>query len=95
VELLWDKCLSDIKKEVKPQLFKTMFKDLKLVYVDSEVAKIKASDRIVKEYLEKNYLPLIRKVISKHIGKEIEVKILLPEEVHKPLQLELNLFKSP
>jgi len=94
VELLWDKCLSDIKKEVKPQLFKTMFKDLKLVYVDSEVAKIKASDRIVKEYLEKNYLPLIRKVISKHIGKEIEVKILLPEEVHKPLQLELNLFKE-
>ncbi len=91
---LWDKCLNEIKKEIKPQLFKTMFKDLKLVSVDSNTLKIKAKDRIVKEYLEKNYLPLIKEIASKEFGKYLEVKILLPEEVHKPLQLELNLFKG-
>jgi len=94
VDALWDKCLNEIKKEIKPQLFKTMFKDLKLVSVDSKTLKIKAKDRIVKEYLEKNYLPLIKEIASKEFGKYLEVKILLPEEVHKPLQLELNLFKA-
>jgi chromosomal replication initiator protein len=94
VDALWDKCLNEIKKEIKPQLFKTMFKDLKLVSVDSKTLKIKAKDRIVKEYLERNYLPLIKEIASKEFGKYLEVKILLPEEVHKPLQLELNLFKG-
>lgn len=94
MDALWDKCLNEIKKEIKPQLFKTMFKDLKLVSVDSKTLKIKAKDRIVKEYLEKNYLPLIKEIASKEFGKYLEVKILLPEEVHKPLQLELNLFKG-
>ncbi len=94
MDALWDKCLNEIKKEIKPQLFKTMFKDLKLVSVDSKTLKIKAKDRIVKEYLERNYLPLIKEIASKEFGKYLEVKILLPEEVHKPLQLELNLFKG-
>ena len=94
MDALWDKCLNEIKKEIKPQLFKTMLKDLKLVSVDSKTLKIKAKDRIVKEYLERNYLPLIKEIASKEFGKYLEVKILLPEEVHKPLQLELNLFKG-
>ena len=94
MDALWDKCLNEIRKEIKPQLFKTMFKDLKLVSVDSKTLKIKAKDRIVKEYLEKNYLPLIKEIASKEFGKYLGVKILLPEEVHQPLQLELNLFKG-
>ncbi len=94
VEALWEKCLNQIKKEIKPQLFKTWFKDLKVASVDSKTLKLKAKDRIVKEYLEKNYLPLLKEIVSKEFGKYMDIELLLPEEVHKPLQLELNLFNG-
>ncbi|ADY72663.1 Chromosomal replication initiator protein dnaA [Desulfurobacterium thermolithotrophum DSM 11699] len=93
MEKTWDKCLREIRKEVKPQLYKTMFKDLKVVSIDSGVLKLKAKDRIVKEYLEKNYLNVIKEVVSKEFGRQLDVAIVLAEDIHKPLQLELNLFE--
>jgi len=93
-EILWEKCLNEIRKKVKPNLFKTWFKDLKPVSLEGNTLKLKAKDRIVKEYLEKNYLPVLKEVASKELGRPIEVELLLPEEVSKPLQLELNFFKG-
>jgi chromosomal replication initiator protein len=93
-ESLWEKCLNEIRKKVKPNLFKTWFKDLKFISLEGNTLKLKVKDRIVKEYLEKNYLPLLKEVISRELEKPIEVELLLPEEVSKPLQLELNLFKK-
>lgn len=94
IEALWEKCLNEIKKEIKPQLFKTWFQDLKVVSLESNTLKLKAKDRIVKEYLEKHYLPLIKEIAAKEFRKYVDVEILLPEEAHKPLQPELNLFKG-
>lgn len=94
IEALWEKCLNEIKKEVKPQLFKTWFQELKLISFEGNTLRIKAKDRIVKEYLEKHYLPLIKEIASKEFRRYVDVEILLPEEVHKPLQPELNLFKD-
>ena len=93
-EVLWEKCLNEIRKKVKPNLFKTWFKDLKFISLEGNTLKLKVKDRIVKEYLEKNYLPLLKETVSKEFGRQIEVELLLPEEVSKPLQLELNLFQG-
>ncbi|TCK02912.1 chromosomal replication initiator protein DnaA [Phorcysia thermohydrogeniphila] len=93
-EHLWERCLNELKKKVKPHLFKTWFKELKVISVEGNTLKLKAKDRIVKEYLEKNYLPLLKEIVFREFGRHMEIELLLPEEVSKPLQLELNLFQN-
>lgn len=92
MEKIWAKCLREIEKAVKPQLYKTMFRDLKFVSLNSNVLKIAAKDRIVKEYLERKYLNLIREIASKKFEKRLDVEIILVKDINKPLQLELDLF---
>jgi chromosomal replication initiator protein len=94
VESLWEKCLSEIRRELKPHLFKTWFRDLTVVSLDSDTLKVKAKDRVVKEYIEKNYIKLISDIVSRELGRYVKVELLLPEEAKKPLQLELNFLKG-
>ncbi len=90
MKALWDKCLIDLKASVKPHEYKTWLKDLKPINIDSQSITLRAKDRIVKEYVEKNYLPLIKEISSKVFGKYLTIKLSLTDNVNQPLQLELN-----
>ncbi len=90
----WDSFMGELKKEVKPSLFKTAFKDLKVEELTESTLRIKARDKIVKELLEKHHIPLLKKVAKNVLGKDLKIEIVTKEEVKKPQLLELPVFSQ-
>jgi chromosomal replication initiator protein len=89
--VLWEKCLDEIKKHVRNYVFETWFGELTFLKLSGNTLKLLAKDKVVKEYVEKHYLPLIKETASKHFGRYLDVEITVKGENKKPVQLELNL----
>lgn len=81
--------LGEIKKRVKPGLYKNLFKDLKLIELSEDKIKLKTRDKVVKSLLEKQYLKLLEEVAEKTFRKKLQVELLSPEEVKNIKQPDL------
>ncbi|WP_089322944.1 chromosomal replication initiator protein DnaA [Desulfurobacterium atlanticum] len=91
MKAVWDKCLNELKKSIKPHEYKTWIKDLEFISVSGNRLTLKAKDNITKEFVEKRYLPLIQNVVGKNFGKPLKISIVLQEKASKGVMLELNL----
>ncbi|MBR77302.1 MAG: chromosomal replication initiator protein DnaA [Flavobacteriales bacterium] len=76
---IWDNCLSIIRDNVTAQNFKTWFKPIKVVKLDNKILTIQVPSQFFYEWLENNYITLIKKAIKRELGKEakLEYNILL------------------
>ena len=76
---VWNNCLSIIKDNVTPQNFKTWFKPIKAVALDQKILTIQVPSQFFYEWLENNYITLIKKTIKRELGKDakLEYNILL------------------
>ena len=76
---IWDNCLSIIRDNVTAQNFKTWFKPIKAVKIDNKILTIQVPSQFFYEWLENNYITLIKKAIKRELGKEakLEYNILL------------------
>ena len=76
---IWDNCLSIIRDNVTAQNFKTWFKPIKAVKLDNKILTIQVPSQFFYEWLENNYITLIKKAIKRELGKEakLEYNILL------------------
>ena len=90
MKALWEKALNEIRDSVKPHIFRSWFSELEFVSLEGGKIAIRAKDRIVKEFLEKNYLQLLRSTLSRAFNRNIEVRIINSDGT-KPIQLELSL----
>ena len=90
MEVLWEKSLNEIKKTVKPHIFKTWFKELELISVNNTTITLKAKDKIIKEFIERNYLSLLKEAVEKAFNRNLNISIVHSDE-SKPVQLELSL----
>ena len=81
--------LGEIKKRVKPGLYKNLFKDLKLIELSEDKLKLKTRDKVVKSLLEKQYLKLLEEAAEKTFKKKLQVELLSPEEVESVKQPDL------
>jgi len=91
VKAVWDKCLNELKKSIKPHEYKTWIKDLLFISISGKQVMLKAKDNITKEFVEKRYLPLIKDVVGRNFGKPLEISIVLQEKSSPGVMLELNL----
>tara|TARA_B100000900_G_scaffold332010_1_gene292833 strand:- start:2967 stop:4397 length:1431 start_codon:yes stop_codon:yes gene_type:complete len=76
---IWDNCLSIIRDNVTAQNFKTWFKPIKAVKLNNKILTIQVPSQFFYEWLENNYITLIKKAIKRELGKEakLEYNILL------------------
>ena len=76
---IWDNCLSIIRDNVTAQNFKTWFKPIKAVKLYNKILTIQVPSQFFYEWLENNYITLIKKAIKRELGKEakLEYNILL------------------
>ena len=81
--------LGEIKKQVKPGLFKNLFRDLKLLEITGEKIKIGTRDKIVKNLLQKQYMQLLQKTAEKVFKRKFEIELLSPEEIKSYEQPDL------
>ena len=81
--------LGEIKRRVKPGLYKNLFKDLKLIEISGNRLKLKTRDKVVKSLLEKQYVELLEEIAEKTFGRKLQVELLSPEEIEPPAQPDL------
>jgi len=68
--LVWDRCLSVIRDNVPSISFKTWFEPIVPVNLDDEVLTIQVPSPFFYEYLEEQYIDLLRKTLRKNLGLE-------------------------
>ena len=79
---IWNRCLAVIKDNVHDVSFKTFFEPIVPIELKEHVLTIQVPSAFVYEYLEENYIDLLRKTIRKEIGSEakLEYSVVMQNE---------------
>ncbi len=93
-ERTFEEFLKNLRKRTKQSLYKALFSKLESLKVENDSLKLMVRDKIVKNLLIKHHLNLLEEVAEKTFGRKLKVELLSADEVEKPKQLELNLFKE-
>ncbi len=78
-ESIWGSCLKVIKDNVSLQAYKTWFEPIVPVKLEDDVLTIQVPSHFFYEWLEENYITLLRKVIKKELSAEgrLEYSIIM------------------
>ncbi|GIV28275.1 MAG: hypothetical protein KatS3mg027_2089 [Bacteroidia bacterium] len=79
-EEVWKKCLEFIKHNVTEQNFNTWFKPIKPVEINDNKLLIQVPSMFFYEYIEENYISLIKKALQITIGKDAVLNYLIDVE---------------
>ncbi len=99
--ILWQKVLVDIEKEVSKANFLTLFKNTILLSLDNDIAKIAVSSPMIVDMIQKRYQSVIKNALYKLTNKNTELVFSvksLPNEINKatgPLFAEETPLKKP
>ncbi|MFA5329993.1 MAG: DnaA/Hda family protein, partial [Prolixibacteraceae bacterium] len=75
--LVWDHCLSIIRDNVPSISFKTWFEPIVPVNLDEEVLTIQVPSPFFYEYLEEQYIDLLRKTLRKELGQGAKLEYVV------------------
>lgn len=67
---LWEKCLQFIKGEIPEQSFKTWFLPIFPIKLENKVLTIQVPSQFFYEWLEENYVHLLKQAIHRELGNE-------------------------
>ena len=76
-ETIWEKCLSFIKENVSEQNFNTWFKVIKPLELTDKKLLIQVPSMFFYEYIEENYIMLIKKALELYVGKGASLNYLI------------------
>ncbi len=82
---VWSSCLHTIQKNVNAQSFKTWFEPIKPVRLDQGVLTIQVPNKFFYEWLEDNYVALLRMSIHQELGERgrLEYQVLMNRPAEK------------
>ena len=66
----WEKCLQFIQDRIPPQSFKTWFEPITPLKLDGNVLTIQVPSQFFYEWLEENYVHLLKQAIRSQIGED-------------------------
>jgi len=90
---IWDNCLSYIRENVGEQPFHTWFKPIVPIQYQNGVLTIQVPSQFFYEWLEENYVHLLRKAIDKEIGRHgrLEYSVIVDQGNAQSKPLAINL----
>ncbi len=71
---IWNNCLSVIKDNVPSISFRTWFEPIVPLKLDGDILTIQVPSPFFYEYLEEQYIDILRKVIKKELGSEAKLE---------------------
>jgi chromosomal replication initiator protein len=80
---VWNNCLSIIKKTIEAQPFKTWFEPIKPVNLEKDVLTIQVPNKFFYEWLEENYVDVIKKAIKTELGFRGTLNYQITVENHR------------
>lgn len=103
---VWENCLKIIKDNVTPVSFKTWFEPIVPVKLEKNVLTIQVPSPFFYEYLEEQYIDILRKTLRKELGAEakLEYSVIMehsgynggtPYTVKLPTQNKTDLKNKP
>jgi chromosomal replication initiator protein len=89
---IWNDCLLIIKDNVQPISFRTWFEPIKPIKLDGEVLTIQVPSPFFYEYLEEQYIDILRKTLRKVIGTQakLEYNVVMSDYQQKNSALTVN-----
>jgi chromosomal replication initiator protein len=81
---IWNDCLTVIKDNVQPLSFRTWFEPIKPLRIEGEILTIQVPSPFFYEYLEEQYIDILRKTLRKVIGKnaKLEYNVVMSDQQH-------------
>ncbi|MFH0756076.1 MAG: chromosomal replication initiator protein DnaA [Bacteroidota bacterium] len=73
-ERVWNNCLNVIKDNVPSISFRTWFEPIVPLKLDGDILTIQVPSPFFYEYLEEQYIDILRKVIKKELGSEAKLE---------------------
>ena len=73
-ERIWNNCLTVIKDNVPSISFRTWFEPIVPIKLDSDILTIQVPSPFFYEYLEEQYIDILRKVIKKELGPDAKLE---------------------
>jgi chromosomal replication initiator protein len=73
-ERIWNNCLNVIKDNVPSISFRTWFEPIVPLKLDNDILTIQVPSPFFYEYLEEQYIDILRKVIKKEIGPDAKLE---------------------
>ena len=67
-ETIWNECLEIVRREVDEQNFNTWFAPIVPVRNDGDVLTIQVPSQFFYEWLEENYVPVLKKAVTTVLG---------------------------
>ena len=96
-EVIWSACLKVIKDNISLQAYKTWFDPIIPIKLENDVLTIQVPSHFFYEWLEENYILLLKKVIKKELGSEgsLEYSIIMENNSTKstPYTVKLPALK--
>lgn len=102
---IWNDCLTIIKDNVQPLSFRTWFEPIKPLKLEGEILTIQVPSPFFYEYLEEQYIDILRKTLRKVIGKnaKLEYNVVMSDQqsdagtltVNYPTNNQLKLNNRP
>ena len=89
--VIWSKCLEQIKNELNSLSFKTWFTSTKLFSLKDGIATVIVPMPIHKKHLKDNYEEIIIRILNNITNSNIEIVYLLEEEIEEKKQQKVNI----
>lgn len=70
----WAHCLLSIERQIRPQSFSTWFRPTKAKQFDEDALALEVPSAIISDWIENNYLNLIRRVIHEETGFDPKIR---------------------
>jgi len=89
---IWNDCMSIIKDNVQPVSFRTWFEPIKPLKLENEILTIQVPSPFFYEYLEEQYIDILRKTLRKVIGTnaKLEYNVVMSNVSQKSGSLTVN-----
>lgn len=90
---VWNNCLKIIKDNVTGQIFKTWFEPIKPIKLAANVLTIEVPSQFFYEWLEENYINLLRKTLRHELGKDsrLEYSIVMEDSHNNARPYKINI----
>jgi chromosomal replication initiator protein len=82
---IWNDCLSIIKDNVQPISYRTWFEPIKPLKIEDEILTIQVPSPFFYEYLEEQYIDILRRTLRKVIGTnaKLEYNVVMSNQQQK------------
>src|SRR5574344_71243 len=89
---IWNDCLTIIKDNVQPISFRTWFEPIRPLKIENEILTIQVPSPFFYEYLEEQYIDILRRTLRKVIGvnAKLEYNVVMSNPQPKSASLTVN-----